>query len=220
MNFKLKIKRFAGYLAPCISWISWRSFKALFNHGMYFNLKPQDWEELKNKLSKDYYIILTRNDSHLSTHLVALGHRFLTGKPGYWSHALMNLEESTKPDIETGFRLIEATSTGVHYSSFYDVFKCDSVAILRPFGLKIRDWTAVFESLLSQQGKKYDNFMDLKSDNEINCVELVRRALQTLPDYETRFANFEKMIQKYGDNLTPDMFYECEDFVVVFEARR
>lgn len=220
MNIKLKIKKLAGYVAPCISWISWRSIKALFNHGVYFNLKSQDWQELQKKLSKDYYIILTRNNSHLSTHLVTLGHFFLTGQKGYWSHALMNLEQSTKPDVETGFQLIEATATGVHHSNFYDVFECDSVALLRPVGLKIRDWTSVFESLLSQEGKKYDNFMDLKSDKEINCVELVRRALQTLPNYETRFENFEKMIQKYEGNLTPDMFYNCKDFVVVYEARR
>lgn len=220
MSLKLKIKRIAGYVAPCISWISWRSLKALFNHGVYFNLKPQDWQELQKKLSKDYYIILTRSNGYLSTHLVALGHRFLTGQKGYWSHALMNLEESTKPDVDTGFQLFEATSKGVHYSGFYDVFRCDSVALLRPSGLKIRDWTAIFETLLAQEGKKYDNFMDLKSDNEINCVELVRKALQTLPDYETRFQNFERIIQEYDGNLTPDMFYHCKDFVVVYEARR
>lgn len=220
MNVKLKVKKAIGIIAPLFSLVSWRSIRALFNGGKFFNLKPEDWKELQSKLSKDYYIILTRSNDHLSSIVVPWGHRFLTGKKGYWSHALMNLEQSTKPDIETGFQLIEATSKGVHFSNFFDVFECDSAVLLRPAGLKIRDWTNVFETLLQQEGKKYDNFMDLKSDKAVNCVELVRMALQSLPDYDKRFANFEELIQKYEGNLTPDMFYECEDFVVVFEARR
>jgi hypothetical protein len=39
-----------------------------------------------------------------------------------------------------------------------------------------------------------------------------------LPDYEVRFRRFEDLIQK-RKNLTPQMFYECDDFEVVFEVR-
>ena len=39
------------------------------------------------------------------------------------------------------------------------------------------------------------------------------------PDYYTNFANFEKLIAE-RKNLTPQMFYECPDFEVVFEIRR
>jgi hypothetical protein len=39
------------------------------------------------------------------------------------------------------------------------------------------------------------------------------------PDYQENFANFEKMI-KERKNLTPQMFYDCPDFEVVYEVRK
>jgi hypothetical protein len=40
-----------------------------------------------------------------------------------------------------------------------------------------------------------------------------------IPNYNTRFAEFEKMVAK-KKRLTPDMFVDCSDFEVVYKIRR
>ena len=212
------LRKFGGWFVPKISWITWNGLRALFNGGVFYRLNEEDWEFLRTALAKDHYIILTRNDSHFSTYLVSLGNVITTGKFSHWGHALMNTEgDNTIGNI--GFKLMEATSSGVHCSTFQEVFRCDSVALLKPKNMTIEDWTAVFEKLLKQDGKKYDDLFDLADDQQLSCVELVRTALQSLPDYSIMFANLEEMIVKYG-NLTPEMYYTCTDFEVVWERRR
>lgn len=213
------VRKFGAWFIPKISWITWDSLRALFNKGVYYSLNEQDWEYLRAALSKDYYIILTRNDSHFSTYLVQLGNLLTSRKLGHWSHALMNLE-GDNPIIDANFRLVEATSKGVHYSTFLEVFRCDSVALLKPKNMTIEQYTAVMDKALTKVGTPYDNMFDLKSDSEVSCVELVRVALQELPDYNIKFSNLEKMIIDNDGNLTPEMFYHCPDFEVFWEVRR
>jgi hypothetical protein len=205
-------------IIPLISWIKWDPIKALFNDGKYWTLDDSDWAYLQYALSEQYYVILTRNDTHLSTYLVELGNLITTGKFGHWSHALMNLE-GDDPKTKADFKLMEATGPGVHYSTFEEVFRCDSVALLKPAALTHAEWTEIMDRLLDQEGKEYDNLFDLANDSKLSCVELVRVALMALPDYAVKFAHLEKMIAEYG-NLTPEMFYECPDFEVVWEVRR
>ena len=49
-----------------------------------------DDEKLKinNLLTPDYYIILTRNNNHLSSYMIGIADFFLRGRFGYWGHAL------------------------------------------------------------------------------------------------------------------------------------
>lgn len=180
-------------------------------------LSGLELDEIEKLLTSDYYIILTRRKNHLSTYFVSLLYLFLKFKFGYYAHALMNLEDEINDPSD--FRLIEATGKGVHYSPFDKVFECHSVALLRPKNMTLENWTYVMDKAKKQLGKKYDSLFDLKSDKELSCVELVRVALQTVPDYETKFANFEKMI-KENKNLHPQMFYDCEDFYVEYEVRK
>jgi len=220
MDFKKKLRGFCSWIVPKISWVTWDTFRAVFNKGVFFELRGEDWDKIQTTLAKNYHIILTRNDSHLSTYLVSLGNKVATGKWGYFGHALMNLEGEDNPDPAHGFRLMEATRAGVHYSGFYEVFACDSVALLRPKGFSHDAWTAVMDKALAELGRPYDNDFDLTNDKSLSCVELVRAALQALPDYELKFSALEKMIKEHGDNLTPDMLYECPDLDIVFEIRR
>lgn len=180
-------------------------------------LTGKELDEIEKRLIPDYYIILTRRKNHLSTYFIMLSYILLKGKFGYYSHALMNLEDEVTE--EKDFRLIEATGKGVHYSTFAEVFDCHSVALLKPKNMSLEEWTEVMDKARTELGKPYDTLFDLKTDKELSCVELVRVALQALPDYETRFANFEKMI-KTKNNLHPQMFYDCDDFEVVFEVRK
>ena len=219
MDYKLKVRKAIAWFVPLISWVTWNGLKALVNGGLFFNIREEDWDEIEERLAKNHYVILTRNATHLSTYFVAVGNKIATGKWGYWGHALMNLEDTNTP-TEDDFRLVEATSKGVHYSTFFEVFTCDSVALLKPKGLTHEQWLRVMNKAKTELGKPYDNLMDLTTDQDINCVELVRVALQSLPDYDQRFANLEAMIKEHGNNLTPDMLYECPDFEIVFEVRR
>lgn len=175
-------------------------------------------QKLREALAKDYFIIATRKDNQLSTFFICLGHFFLTGRWGYYSHVLMNLEDEVKNEAD--FRLIEATGEGVHFSTFEEVFAPSySAALIKPKGLTLEEWTACLDSTKNYLGRPYDNLFDLKNDMEINCVELVRIALQSLPDYATRFKAFEKLIKK-EKKLTPQMFADCSDFEVVLRVRR
>lgn len=174
-------------------------------------------EKIKAMLTDNYYIILTRRNNHLSTFFIVLAHFLLRLRPGHYAHVLMNLEDEVE-SIED-FRLIEAIGTGVQYSSFSKVFDVHSVALMKPKSMSIEKWTAVLDAAKSQLGRPYDTLFDLKSDTNVSCVEMVRNALMADIDYYTNFADFERMINK-TKNLTPQMFYECKDFEVVYEVRR
>lgn len=180
-------------------------------------LTKEDHDSIRKLLSENYYIILTHRSNHLSTYFIALANLFLVGKLGFWGHVLMNLEDTVEDDVD--FRLVEAIGTGVRYSKFKSVFSVSSVALLKPKSMTIQKWTIALDKAKTEIGKPYDTLFDLTNDSALSCVELVRDALRAEPDYATDFTEFEKMILE-ADNLTPDMFYACPDFEVVFEIRR
>jgi len=211
--FSILADKFVTLLGK-INWV----FLKKFLTGREFDLTDDDHNKIRDLLASDYYIILTRRNPHLSTYAICFAHVFLTFRRGYYSHALMNLEGEVATD--TDFRLVEATTKyGVAFTDFMHVFNCDSVAVLKPKNMTIDEWTSALDKAKQQIGKGYDTLYNLADEEQMSCVELVRIALKGNPNYETDFANFEAMIAKYK-NLTPQMFYECEDFEVVYEARR
>jgi uncharacterized protein YycO len=168
-------------------------------------------------ISKNYYIILTRHGNHLSTYAISLGNFFISGKFSRWSHVLMNFENQVS-NIDD-FVLIEAVGEGTKISTFNDVFNNpDSVCLLKPKSMSIDKWSNLLDKARTEVGKPYDTLFDLADDKKLSCVELVRDILKAEPNYLIDFANFEKMISKRS-NLTPQMFYECEDFEIVYEIR-
>jgi hypothetical protein len=189
--------------------------KINWNDGEY-KVTEAEMDTIRQMLAKNYYIILTRHDGHLSTYAVGFAHWVLTGKWGHYAHALMNLEGEVVTDAD--FRMIEATGVGVHYSTFDEVFTCDSIALLKPKCMTIEKWTSVLDKLKSNLGKPYDTLFDLAQDQAFSCVSLVRNALMAEPNYHIDFANFEAMIAK-EKNLDPNMLYECPDFEIVWETR-
>lgn len=180
-------------------------------------LTEEDKHVIYDMLAKDYYVIVTRRSNYLSTYLTALGHFLLTGKWGYWSHALMNLEDQVHSPND--FKLVEAIKEGVSISPFERVFNCNSVALLKPKHMTISAWTEAMDGAKSYVGTPYDTLFDLAHDNEMSCVELVLNSIKKIPNHEACFPNFEAMIAKEG-NLTPQMYYDSEDFEVAFEVRR
>ena len=179
-------------------------------------LTIEEQKVISDLLAPNYYIILTRRNNCLSTYMIMLANFVVTGKFGYWDHALMNMEDTVINNID--FKLVEAVGTGVAYTTFDKVFDCNSVAILKSKHMDIKQWTAVLDKARTEVGKPYDTLFDLTKDNALSCVELVRTALMAETDYDTDFANFEALILKYR-NLTPQMFYDCGDFEIVYEIR-
>ena len=181
-------------------------------------LNDEDIVIIRELLKKDYYIIASRNSNHLSAYMVSFGSMLLTGKPAYWGHVFMNLEDEVRHDDD--FRFVEAVAQGVKFSPFDEVFACTGAALLKPKNITLKAWTELLdEAAETYVGRPYDNLFNLASDSNLSCVELVRDILSKTPDYDKNFAAFEQMIAT-EKNLTPQMFYDCSDFEVVYEARR
>jgi hypothetical protein len=49
---------------------------------------------------------------------------------------------------------------------------------------------------------------------------MIYQGLKKLPNWSTDFAELIKLIESSGNELTPQMFYECGDLELVFEVRR
>ena len=197
-------QKFVNYIITLIGKVRWKPKNYV---------TQEELDQLRALLKANYYLILTRNNNHLSTYAIAVGNFLITGKWGFWGHVLMNLENTVTTDAD--FRLIEAIGSGVTYSPFNSVFAVNCVCLLKPKSMTIDQWTLIMDKANTELGKPYDTLFDLKNDNAINCVELVRSSLMTEPNYATDFANFEKDIAK-AKNLTPDMFFSCSDFEIVY----
>ena len=180
-------------------------------------LTESDVNHLRDEFKDHYYIILSRRSNYLSTFFIGLGTFLVTGKWGRYTHALMNLEDVVHSDSD--YRFIEATGEGTHYEGLAGVLsEVDAVALLLPKNVTKEEWTECLDNAKTYLGTPYDNLFNVYQSNEINCCELVRVALQALPDYSTRFAKFEEMIVNSGKKLTPQMYLECEDFEIVWHS--
>jgi hypothetical protein len=182
-------------------------------------LTPEEAAKVYELLKSDYYIIATRRDNMLSCFFINLGHLLYTGRWGYYTHVLMNLEDEVNSPAD--FRLIEAqTKGGTTYVDFEHILSdVDGLALLKPKGLTVEDWTKALDAAKTQLGKPYDTLFDIANDQQLSCVELVRNALMAVPNYWQRFSHFENYIAQKR-NLTPHMFIESPDFEVVWEIRR
>lgn len=210
-----------------ISPFKWTWLKFLFT-GKAYDLKSIDREAARELMSYRTYVWVSRRDTHLTTYLISFSdwalslgvwikHKFKGKRPrfGFWSHAFLNYDNN---------ELVEAVAKGVKRNFFDEVFDCDAVAALVPRNMTINEWSAlqpfISEEMLKQLGKKYDSVFDLSEEDRVSCIELVRLVLKKrVPDYHLKFANFETMIEMYK-NVTPQMLYESEDFVCVWEVRR
>jgi hypothetical protein len=221
-------EKIVGFVSlKLISPFKWTFLKFFFT-GRAYDLRPADREAARELMSFRTYVWVSRRDTHLTTYLISFSDWVLSlwawikngcenKRPrfGFWSHAFLNYDNN---------ELVEAVAKGVKRTFFDEVFDCDAVAALVPKNLSIDEWASlqpfIAEEMLNQLGKKYDTVFDLSEDERVSCIELVRVVLKKrVPDYDLKFANFETMIQLYK-NVTPQMLYESEDFVCVWEVRR
>ena len=199
------------------------------------NLQTIDHARIREVLSKGHYIILVRRNTHLTTYLISLAHYLLGLKTffktkgrskwpnfGFWAHVLINIEDTTTPQDDSDFMLVEAVGKGVKVSSFLEVFDCDAVKILAPISSitgESRPWEIITERVFADVGKPYDLKFNLKDDKAMSCVEFVYDTLKNDSLYCYDFKNLTDMIELYG-NLDPDMFGQANCFKTVLEIRR
>jgi hypothetical protein len=195
-----------NYLASIPSKIVWR------HKGL---ITEEQKAELAKHLASGYYIILTGSRGHLSSVIVSFLSLIKTGKWAKYSHALMNCDNIIDPSDIGSFKFVEATAVGVHYSTFDEVFNCDSVCLLTPVSVSNEEWTKIIDALLKQKGKKYDDLFDLSDSTRVSCVEVVLNALKAA-NYTDDFKDLERLINKQG-NLVPQMYRESSDFKIEFE---
>ena len=205
-------------LSDFVSSLHWLRLMAFFNGGLYYCLKEEDHDKIRDILKENYLIILTRRKAHFTTYLIFVLTYLYTKKKTYYTHALMNVEGDITNNMD--YKLIESTATGVHYSTFMQVFDCDSVVLLKPKGVPLDEWTAVLDNVKDELGLPYDNICDIATNTSVTCVEMVYQGLKSMPDYATRFPNLIKMLEEQRENLVPQMLYDCGDLEVVFEVRR
>jgi hypothetical protein len=178
-------------------------------------ITDSDKQQIAQVLASGYYIILTGERHYLSSVIISLLSWIKTGVWADYTHVLMNCDNITDANNTAGFKFVEATGTGVHYSAFDQVFNCDTVCLLSPKNISNTEWTKIIDALLAQQGKPYDDLFDLSDDTRVSCVELVLNALRAA-DYHEKFANLQSLIEK-ENNLVPQMYRSCQDFTVIFE---
>lgn len=197
-----------------ISPINWNFFKKLFNKGKYYELTDIELDEIRRKTRLDYFFIMTRRKTHLTTWLISIGSWIKTGKLGYWSHSLMNIEYEW-PNSGTEYRFIEATREGVHFSDFMKVFDCDSVCLRRPKNFTYVEWLDCFDAAIEDLGKKYDSMCDLRDEGKLNCGELL---LHIVKKHSDKFPHLFAIVEKMNI-IIPDMWYDSDDLITCYEVR-
>ena len=200
-----------------LSSIQWVKLRALFNGGRKYDLTEQEKHYCAQILRSGHYLILTEHKSYLTTYLIGALCLIKTGKWPTYCHVLMNLDVGN-PDSDTGFKLMEATNAGVHYSSFEEVFGCDNICIIQPKNMDLKEWQHVMQELATQLGKQYDDFFNINDESHVSCVEMCLESLKASPTFEADFPHLNEMIKKVG-NLTPQMYRECLDFNIVYETK-
>lgn len=203
------------------------TFLKFFFTGRVYDLRPVDREFARHLMTRYTLLWVSRRETHLTTYFISFfdwmlslsawarqGFKGKRPRFGFYSHAFFNYDDN---------ELVEAVGHGVHKVFFDDVFDCDAVAALVPKNISEDEWDnlqdEINEELEKQLGKKYDTSFNLKDEGAVSCIELMRLVLRKrVVDYALKFKNFERMINIYG-NVTPQMLYESEDFVIVWEVR-
>lgn len=180
------------------------------------SLSDKNKDMIAKLLANGYYIILTGNDSHLSSKVVGFLTWIKTRKWPKYTHVLMNCDNITDYSQRAMFKFVEATSKGVSYASFNEVFDCDRVCLMSPKFVSNSEWTNVIDELIKNVGKPYDDLFDIMDSSRMSCVEVVWDALKK-SDYENDFRDLRWLIN-YEGNLVPEMFRYCKDFVPIIEV--
>lgn len=198
-----------GWLVNTSANITWPSKKLLTD---------AEKDELAKYLASGYYIILTGENGRLSSLAVQIATYALLGYWSPYSHCLMNCDMVSDPSQRSQFKFMQATTVGVGYATFDDIFNnSDYVCLLTPKKIQNDQWSSVIDALIEENGKPYDDLFNLADSTKVSCVECVLDAFKALPDFDKVFGALERMIQ-HKSNLVPAMYRACPNFEIAYET--
>jgi hypothetical protein len=207
---------FSFILNKVIGRINWTGLRYYLT-GKEFNMTDGEMDKVVKILSAGRYICLSRRSSHITTYMIGFAHFLLTvvskfykAQMGYWSHVFMHIESGSDLDI------IESIGAGVVRTNYYRALNVDSVCILKPKYYNEKELEVANELAIKYLGALYDTAFDINDDSRLSCVELAYRCL--IRSKPSGLPGLSKMIKQSG-NLTPQMFYDCGDFEIVYEMR-
>lgn len=102
-------------------------------------------------------------------------------------------EFSTIPEEGHPYRIIEAMSEGVVFTTFEHSASCDSLAVLRPRLSNIEKARAVLRAF-SYHNKPYDFNFDFNTESSIVCTEIVFRSYEPTREYKGMNFKLKKML--------------------------
>ena len=107
-------------------------------------------------LQREPCVILTSSKSHLSSRMVKFMSKILTGKSADYTHAVMSYYDYE----DDTFMLIESTNSGVHLSSFEEVFSnIDKVCVMEIKHKDEKELDKKVKAGVMQFAKKARSFM-------------------------------------------------------------
>lgn len=175
-------------------------------------LTEEDKIEISDILQREPCVILTSTKSHLSSRMVKWMSKILTGKSAEYTHAVMSYYDYE----DDTFMLIESTNSGVHLSSFEEVFSnLDKVCVMEIKHKDEKELDKINRKLKDQLGKKYDNLFDYQDKERVSCVEVVYHSIRDR-QFAQKYPILDKLI-KTEKNIVPQMFKDCGDFKILFE---
>lgn len=205
--------KFVNYVIGRINWTGIKYYLT----GREYNITDDEMDEIVSYLSSGRYICLSRRNTHLTTYLISISHFLLTlmnkfyrPKFGYWSHVFMHIESGVHLDI------IESVGKGVVRTNYYRALNVDSICILKPKHFCEDEVENANDLAVKYIGSLYDTSFNIYDDNRLSCVELAYRCLSRVKNHGLPGLN--TMVRRMG-NLTPQMFYDCGDFEIVYEIR-
>lgn len=175
-------------------------------------LTVEDKQTITDILQKEPCVILTTSAPNLSSRTVKFMSKILTGKSAEYTHAVMSYYDYE----DDTFMLIESTNSGVHLSTFDEVFSnLDHVCVLEIKHKNEKELDKINKKLKSQLGKKYDNLFDYKNKDRVSCVEVVYHSIKDR-QFSQKYPMLDQLI-KAENNIVPQMFKDCGDFKILFE---
>jgi hypothetical protein len=185
-----------GGFTKFIAYQSYQFFGSLiFRHHEYEPKNRKASKILAKELIaflKPFDIIITKSNEYLTNQIIpgCFTHAAIWLGPGKLNRFMDTFRfERNLTDKHITYRdkyLAESITSGVHIGNLHEIVTNHLSVIIRPVNLSYLQQDRVISNLAKQKSKKYDFYFDFKSQDRVNCTELVFLAYDFIP-WEMQF---------------------------------